>query len=44
MRLNVGVAVHPAELSGVGIAIVFADDGPAVEIVLDRDEQKSDQN
>ena len=44
MRLNVGVAVHPAELFGVGIAVVFADDGPAVEIVLDRDEQKSDQN
>ena len=44
MWLNVGVAVHPAKLFRVGVAIFFADDGPAVEKVLDRDEQKSDQN
>ena len=44
VRLDVGVAVHPAELSGVGAAIFLADYRPAVQEVLDRDEQQADQN
>ena len=36
--------MHPAELSGVGAAIFLADYRPAVQEVLDRDEQQADQN
>ena len=44
MWLNVGVSVHPAELLGVGVIVVFADNGPAVEKVLDCDEQQAEEN
>ena len=36
--------MHPTELFGVGIGIIKADDGPAVQKVLDGDEQQADQN
>ena len=41
---DVGVAMHPTELFGVGIGIIMADDRPAVQKVLDGDEQQADQN
>ena len=36
--------MHPTELFGVGIGIIFAYDRPAVQKVLDGDEQQADQN
>ena len=36
--------MHPTELFGVGISITMADDRPAVQKVLDGDEQQADQN
>ena len=36
--------MHPTELFGVGIGIIFADDRSAVQKVLDGDKQQADQN
>ena len=36
--------MHPAELFGVGVTVVFADDGPAVQKVLDCDEQQAEKD
>ena len=36
--------MHPTELSGVRATVVFADDRPAVQKVLYRDEQQPDEN
>ena len=36
--------MHPTELFGVGISIIMADDRPAVQKVLDGDEQQTDKN
>ena len=44
MWLNVGVSMHPAELFGVGVIVVFADYGPAVKKVLDCDEQQAEKD
>ena len=36
--------MHPTELFGARISIIKADDGPAVQKVLDGDEQQAHQN
>ena len=44
MGTEVVVAVHPAELLGVGVVVVEADNGLGVQIVLNGDEDEANEN